>query len=336
MKKKLCSILILCIVLLSTGCGSNDYIKKDKKNIVTYEKTGQNLQKNILCQPEDKELLKLYKKYDKQMEVSVEDLPKCDEFKINSGKYDGLWEALFVKPLAFLILKLGALVKNYGVSVMLVGILIRLVLMPFSKKTLKQSENMKKAQPEMQRLEKKYANKTDNESMMAKSQEMMMIYKKYEISPFGSCLLAFIQLPLFFGFLQAINRVPAIFEDSFLGLNLGMTPGKGIALHQYTYIILIVLIIFTTYYSFKDSMSQNSGNSEAEKSMQMTMKFMIVMISFASFSLPTAIALYWIVTNGFIVFQNKLLKKWIAYEDGKDKLIKPIKKNKKDSKKRGK
>lgn len=336
MKKKLCSILILCIVLLSTGCGSNDYIKKDKKNIVTYEKTGQNLQKNILCQPEDKELLKLYKKYDKQMEVSVEDLPKCDEFKINSGKYDGLWEALFVKPLAFLILKLGALVKNYGVSVMLVGILIRLVLMPFSKKTLKQSENMKKAQPEMQRLEKKYANKTDNESMMAKSQEMMMIYKKYEISPFGSCLLAFIQLPLFFGFLQAINRVPAIFEDSFLGLNLGMTPGKGIALHQYTYIILIVLIIFTTYYSFKDSMSQNSGNSEAEKSMQMTMKFMIVMISFASFSLPTAIALYWIVTNGFIVFQNKLLKKWIAYEDGKDKLIKPVKKNKKDSKKRGK
>ena len=336
MKKKLCSILILCIVLLSTGCGSNDYIKKDKKNIVTYEKTGQNLQKNILCQPEDKELLKLYKKYDKQMEVSVEDLPKCDEFKINSGKYDGLWEALFVKPLAFLILKLGALVKNYGVSVMLVGILIRLVLMPFSKKTLKQSENMKKAQPEMQRLEKKYANKTDNESMMAKSQEMMMIYKKYEISPFGSCLLAFIQLPLFFGFLQAINRVPAIFEDSFLGLNLGMTPGKGIALHQYTYIILIVLIIFTTYYSFKDSMSQNSGNSEAEKSMQMTMKFMIIMISFASFSLPTAIALYWIVTNGFIVFQNKLLKKWIAYEDGKDKLIKPVKKNKKDSKKRGK
>lgn len=336
MKKKLCSILILCIVLLSTGCGSNDYIKKDKKNIVTYEKTGQNLQKNILCQPEDKELLKLYKKYDKQMEVSVEDLPKCDEFKINSGKYDGLWEALFVKPLAFLILKLGALVKNYGVSVMLVGILIRLVLMPFSKKTLKQSENMKKAQPEMQRLEKKYANKTDNESMMAKSQEMMMIYKKYEISPFGSCLLAFIQLPLFFGFLQAINRVPAIFEDSFLGLNLGMTPGKGIALHQYTYIILIVLIIFTTYYSFKDSMSQNSGNSEAEKSMQMTMKFMIIMISFASFSLPTAIALYWIVTNGFIIFQNKLLKKWIAYEDGKDKLIKPVKKNKKDSKKRGK
>ena len=334
MKKKICSILILCVVLLSTGCGSNNYIKKDKKTIVTNETTGQNLQKNILCKPEEKDLYNLYKKYDDQLEVSLEDLRKCDDFKINSGKYQGLWNALFVKPLAFLILKLGKLVKNYGISVMLIGLLIRLILMPFSKKTLKQSENMKKANPELQRIEKKYANKTDNESMMAKSQEMMMVYKKYNISPVGSCLLAFIQLPLFFAFLQAINRVPAIFEDSFLGLKLGMTPLKGFSNQQYGYIILIALIILTTYYSFKDTMKQSGGNSEAEKQMKMTMTVMIVMISFASFSLPTAIALYWIVTNGFIIFQNKILKKVIEKEDSKDKLIKP--KKVKDSKKRGK
>ena len=334
MKKKICSILILCVVLLSTGCGSNNYIKKDKKTIVTNETTGQNLQKNILCKPEEKDLYNLYKKYDDQLEVSLEDLPKCDDFKINSGKYQGLWNALFVKPLAFLILKLGKLVKNYGISVMLIGLLIRLILMPFSTKTLKQSENMKKANPELQRIEKKYANKTDNESMMAKSQEMMMVYKKYNISPVGSCLLAFIQLPLFFAFLQAINRVPAIFEDSFLELKLGMTPLKGFSNQQYGYIILIALIILTTYYSFKDTMKQSGGNSEAEKQMKMTMTVMIVMISFASFSLPTAIALYWIVTNGFIIFQNKILKKVIEKEDSKDKSIKP--KKVKDSKKRGK
>lgn len=332
MKKKIFSIIIVCILLLSTGCGSSNYVKKDKKTIVTYESTGQNLQKNILCKPEEKELYELYKKYDDQLEVSLKDLPKCDDFKINSGKYQGLWNALFVKPLAFLILKLGKLVKNYGVSVMLIGLLIRLILLPFSKKTLRQSENMKKANPELQRLEKKYANKTDNESMMAKSQEMMMIYKKYNISPFGSCLLAFIQLPLFFGFLQAINRVPAIFEDSFLGLKLGMTPLKGFSNHQYGYIILIALIILTTYYSFKDTMKQTGGNNEAEKQMKMTMTIMIVMISFASFSLPTAIALYWIVTNGFIILQNKILKKFIEIEDSKDKIIKPNKSNKKRGK----
>ena len=337
MKKKFCSIILLVIILLSTGCGSSNYIqekKNNRKTIVVYEETGQNLQKNILCQPENDSLYDLYQKYDKQLDVPLKDLPKCNEFKINSGKYQGLWDAFFVKPLAFLILKLGKLIHNYGVSVMLIGLLIRIVLLPFSKKTLKQSENMKKAGPELQRLEKKYKDKTDNESMMAKSQEMMMIYKKYNISPFGSCLLAFIQLPLFFAFLQAINRVPAIFEDTFIHLKLGMTPWKGISNHQYAYILLIVLIILTTYFSFRDTMNQNTGNNEAEKQMQMTMKFMIIIISIASFSLPTAIALYWIVTNGFIIIQNKILKKWIQLEESKPQLIKPTK-NKLGNKKRG-
>ena len=70
---------------------------------------------------------------------------------------------------------------------------------------MKQSENMKKAQPELARIEKKYANKTDNEAMIAKSQEMMMVYKKYSISPFGSCLLAFIQLPLLLDNLNSLH-----------------------------------------------------------------------------------------------------------------------------------
>ena len=74
----------------------------------------------------------------------------------------------------------------------------------------------------------------------------MMVYKKYEINPVSGCLLAFLQLPLFFAFLEAINRVPAIFEGSFLTMNLGMTPATGIAQHKYIYIILIILIIATT------------------------------------------------------------------------------------------
>ena len=85
MKKRLYALILVCVILLSTGCGSSDYIKKDKKTIVTYEKTGQNLQKNILCQPKDKELLKLYQKYEKQMDVKLKDLPTCDNFKVTSG-----------------------------------------------------------------------------------------------------------------------------------------------------------------------------------------------------------------------------------------------------------
>lgn len=307
MKKKII-ILSILILILTCGCGNSDYLKEDKK-IIVYEETGQNLQNNILCKPKEEKLLELYKQHDDQLKTSLENLPECENFKPSDIEYSGLWESLFVKPLAYLILKLGILIKNYGIAVMLVGIGIRLILLPFSKKSMDQSENMKKAAPEIQRIEKKYANKTDTDSMMMKSQETMLVYKKYKINPVSGCLIAFIQLPLFFAFLQAINRVPAIFEDKLFGMTLGMTPWIGISKGQYIYIALIILIILTTYLSFKNSMNNNSANSEVEKQMQYSLKFMIIIISIASFSLPTAIALYWVVTNGFIVLQNYIFKK---------------------------
>jgi len=305
MKKRI-KILIIALLLITT-VGCTKILKEDKK-VITYEKTGQSLTANILCQPEESDLFAEYQKHNDKLTIKLEDLPKCKSFKPSDIKYKGLWESLFVKPLAYIILKFGYLVKNMGISVMVIGLLIRLIMMPIQIKTIKQSENMKKAQPEIAKIEKKYANKTDNESLMAKSQETMLIYKKYELNPISGCLLTFLQLPLFFAFLEAINRVPAIFEGNFLTMNLGMTPTSGIAHHNYIYIILVLLIIVTTYLSFKISMQSNQSDEMAQQ-MRMMFMFMIIMISIASLSLPTAIALYWIVTNGFAVVQNLIIKK---------------------------
>ena len=334
MKKIKIGILVLMVFSL-TACGNSNYITDDGTP-VEYEKTGQILQKDILCKPEDEELDALYQEYGDQTKINYDDLPLCSEFSLSSNEFDGIWEGIFVKPLAWLILKLGYLVNSFGLSVILIGLAIRLILMPISRKTMKQSSNMKKAQPEIAKIEKKYAGKTDNESMLAKSQEMMLVYKKYNISPFGSCLLAFIQLPLFFAFLQAINRTPAIFEDTFLGLTLGQTPMKGLfEYHQWAYIIIIALIILTTYLSFRNSMSTTqTGNQDMEHQMQFMFKFMIIMISVASLYLSTAIALYWIATNGFVVLQNFIFKKVDEREEKKDRIIihNKDKKKKKDNK----
>lgn len=308
MKKKIKIVVIALLFLLCTGCSET---LKDGKQAVINKETGQTLTSNILCRPEEKNLLETYEKYDDKLLVKLEDLPTCKTFTPNKLEYQSLWESIFVKPLAWLILKLGYLVKNMGISVMVIGLLIRLVMMPLQIKTVKQSENMKKLQPEIARIEKKYQNKTDNDSLMMKSQETMMLYKKYNINPVSSCLGAFIQLPLFFAFLEAINRVPAIFEGEFLGMNLGMTPTAGIAGQNYIYIVLIVLIILSTFLSFKNSMSSQNQTPEMEQQMKFMFIFMIIMISFASLSLPTAIALYWIVTNGFAVIQNIIIKKII-------------------------
>lgn len=303
--KKIILIFIACFCL--TGC--TKYISDDNNKRIINEETGQSLPSNILCKPTTSELDEIYNQYKSKLEVDLDKLPECENLKYyDSNNYNGLWVQLIVMPLAWLIIKIGNFLGNYGLSVMAVGLLIRIILIPFTRKTIKQSENMKKAQPEMERLEKKYTNKNDQESMMMKSQEMMMIYKKYNISPFGSCLISFIQLPLFFGFLEAINRIPAIFEGDLGAYQLGTTPLIGIKSGNYFYIVLILLIILTTYLSFKFSMS-SIGNEAQQKQMKMMTGFMLVFISIASFSLPTAIALYWVVTNGFSVVQNLIMKR---------------------------
>lgn len=307
MKKKIFIIVAIVLVTL-TGCNKT-LVDGDKKRVID-EKTGQSLSANILCLPEDEEILANYQKYEKYMDVKLGDLPKCSAMKVYDKKsYNGLWVQLFVRPLALVIINLGKLLGNYGISVMVIGIIIRLIMMPFSAKTIKQQESLKKAQPELERIEKKYKDRTDQEAMMQKSQDTLAVYKKYNINPMSSCLISFIQLPLFFAFLEAINRVPAIFENNFWKFQLGTTPLVGIKEGNYYYIILIVLIVLFTALSFKMTMSQTSVTTESGIQSKYMMIFMTVFIGIASIQLPSAIALYWVVTNAFNVFQTILFKK---------------------------
>lgn len=313
MKNKILVSILVVVILLTSGCGSNNYIMNEEKQIVKSENTGQNLQKDILCKPQkNTELYELYQKYNSELKISLEKLPECSEFSITSNKSSGIWEFLFVKPLAYLILKLGYLVKNMGVSLILVGLLIRLILLPFSYKTHKQSKEMQKVNKDIQKLELKYRGRDDRESMMMKSQEMMEIYKKYNVKPMSGCLVTFIQLPLFFAFLQAINRVPAIFEGKLLGFNLGMTPYVGLREGNYLYILLIVLIAVSTYFSFKYSMKSTgtiNQNEEMKNQMNTMTNIMVVLIVVTSFSLSTALAFYWIITYAFIAVQTYIFKR---------------------------
>ena len=294
-KKKI--LIILTCVLLLTGCTKT--LKDEDKNVVTNEKTGQSITENIICKPTDKEVIKIYKEND----IKISKLPDCDDFTPLSD-YEGLWTSFFVKPLAWVILKIGSLLNSYGSSIIITCLLIRLILMPITKKTAMQSELIKKAQPELDRLEKKYKGKEDNQEAQAKkAQEMMMIYQKYQINPLSGCLLAFIQLPLLFAFLEAINRTPALFENNFLVFQMGTTPWVGIFQnHNYWYILLLVLIIGTTFLSFRKTLKDQSGPTADQ--MKYTICFMLAMVSVASLTLPAALGIYWISSSLFTILQN--------------------------------
>lgn len=309
--KKIGKILLICLIVFSmTGC--TKYLKDEDGKSVQNQETGQNLPSNILCKPTDKETLKMYEEYnknaDKDKKVDIDSLESCDSMGIVTGEYEGLWTTVFVKPLAVLIIKIGSLIKSYGLAIILTTLLIRGIVWPFTKKTAMQSENLKLAKPELDKLEKKYANKQDQESMMMKSQEMMMIYKKYNINPLSGCLFSFIQIPLFFAFYEAISRIPVIFEETFLGFQLGTSPLIAVTKGHYHYLIFIVLIAAATYYSFK----LNSGASmskEQEKQMKSMSKVMVVVMTFTSFSISSGIAIYWVTSNVFTIIQNLLVKR---------------------------
>ncbi len=309
-KKKILLIMMLCAITLSaTGCTT--FLKDEKGKAVQNPVTGQNLPKNILCRPESKKTIEVYE----NNKIELNKLPKCSEFVPASGGYEGIWTTIFVKPLAWIIIQIGKVVKNYGLAVILITLLIRLIMFPLTQKSAVQSENLKLAKPELDKLEKKYKNRQDQEAMMQKSQEMLVIYKKYKINPMAGCLYAFIQLPLFLAFYEALNRLPLIFEGSFLGLHLGMTPLTGITSGKIYYILIVILVGLVTYFSFKLN-SGASMSSDQAKQMKMMTNIMTGVITLSSLTISSAIGLYWITNSGFTIVQNLIVKR--RKNNGKD------------------
>lgn len=306
MKKNKKLLIILACVLLLTGCTKN--LKDKDGKVITNENTGQSITENIICKPTDKEVLSIYE----ENEVNISKLPDCEDFT-PLANYEGLWTSIFVKPLAWVILQIGNLLNSYGSSIIITCLLIRLILMPITQKTAMQSELIKKAQPELDKLEKKYKGKESQEDQAKKAQEMMLIYQKYQINPISGCLLSFIQIPLLFAFLEAINRTPALFENDFLVFQMGTTPWVGIFQNNnYWYILLLVLIIGTTFFSFRKTLKDQSGPTASQ--MKYTIYFMLAMVSVASLTLPAALGIYWISSSLFTILQNIYVerkKKWL-------------------------
>ena len=212
------------------------------------------------------------------------------------------------KPMILHPINVGRILKNYGLAVITATLLIRLILFPVTRKAAKQSELMKLAQDDLSKIEKKYKNKDDQESMAMKSQEMMAIYKKHGINPMSGCLFGIIQIPLFLAFYEALYRLPVLFEDKFLVFNMATTPISGMSSGNYIYLILPILVGVATYFSFKLNSGASMGADQA-KQMKTMMMIMMVLIVFTSFSMSTAIILYWITNSSFTIVQNLLVKR---------------------------
>lgn len=214
---------------------------------------------------------------------------------------EGIWNVYFVYPLSWLLTKVAEFFgEDYGLSIVLVTILIRMVLLPLNIKQLKSSKAMQDIQPELQKVREKYSSK-DQQTQQKLQKETMELFQKNGVNPLAGCLPVLVQMPILIAFYHAIMRTGEIKEHSFLWFQLG-DPDP--------YYILPIIAAGATFLQQKLMMA---GTTATQNSMmpQMTMMLymMPIMIGVVAIFFPSALALYWVVGNVFMVLQTLFIRK---------------------------
>lgn len=222
-------------------------------------------------------------------------LSGCTEFnKDITPESKGFWNQYIVFPLSWLIQEVATICGNsYGLSIIIVTIIIRLAILPLMIKQTKSSKAMQALQPELQKLKEKYKSK-DAKTQQQMQQEQMQLFQKYNVNPLAGCLPLVIQMPILIGFYHAINRTPQIRESMFLWFDLGS--------HDY---VLAFIAGITTFIQQKIMMAGTPNQNPQMSIMLWVMPIMIIVIGI---SLPAALPLYWIVGNIFMIIQTYFIK----------------------------
>lgn len=213
-----------------------------------------------------------------------------------TAESEGFWNSYIVYPLSQLITYVANLTNdNFGLAIIIVTILIRLLILPLMIKQLRSTKAMQAIQPEMQKLREKYSSK-DQKTQQKLQQETMALMQKHGVNPLAGCFPIIIQMPILIGFYHAIMRTREIAEHSFLWFDLG---------ERDPYFILPILAGVFTFIQQKLMMA---GNAQQNPQMAMMLWLMPIMIVIFAINFPAALSLYWVVGNLFMIAQTFLIK----------------------------
>jgi YidC/Oxa1 family membrane protein insertase len=225
---------------------------------------------------------------------------------LNFGFFD-----IIAKPCVWLMNLLYSVIPNYGIAIMVLTLLIKLVLWPLGSKSYKSMSEMKKIQPLMKEIREKY--KDDKKKM---NEEVMGLYRTYKVNPLGGCLPMVVQLPVFFALYrmlyQAIELRHAPF---FLWVDDLSAPDRlfnfaidHIPFMDPPYGIPVLTIIMGASMILQQKMSPPMGDpTQAKMMMFMPVIFTVIFINFSS-----GLVLYWLVNNLLSISQQYYIQKKFA------------------------
>lgn len=217
---------------------------------------------------------------------------------------------------------------HYIVGLFMITLIIRVVGWPIYSKSTAMSANMQLAQPDIQKVQEKYQGKKDEASQKAQQQEMMQIYRKYNINPLG-CFLPLLQMPIFIAMYQVVRRLPLTTEKygdlnyRFLFMDFqAEAPVVDVpfVFSQHWINALLAIAVGASMYFYqryamkKPEYLQNkkykktAQQEQSEKTMRFMTYFMVIMLTSISFT-NLGIAFYWIVGNMFQFLQTYVNRK---------------------------
>lgn len=226
------------------------------------------------------------------------------------------------KPLGMLLKVIFNFVGDYGYSLIIFTILTKILLLPINIKQTESTKRMNEMNPKMKEIQEKYKN--DKEKM---NQKLLELYKENNYNPASGCLPALIQMPILFAMFYVIREpVKYVFLDAdiYAGIaknfwwitDLGKPEMSATVLRVagFGLPILAILSAATTYYQMKMiNPSKNKGEKskadQANQTQNMMTNIMPIMFGWITLSVPSGLALYWVVGNLFTIIQQYFMIK---------------------------
>ena len=211
------------------------------------------------------------------------------------------WFDIIARPTLVLLNFFYGYVKNYGIAIILVTVIFKIVFWPITQKGLKSMKNMQKLQPKMVKLKEKY--KDDKAKM---NQEVMNLYKTYKVNPLGGCLPMLLQLPVFFALykvlLQCIELRHAPFMLWITDLSAPDRLWMELGIPYLGGIPVLTLLMGASMF-----LQQKLTPTTADPTQAKIMMFLPVVFTFMFLNFASGLVLYWFVNNLLAILQQQLI-----------------------------
>jgi YidC/Oxa1 family membrane protein insertase len=213
------------------------------------------------------------------------------------------WFDIIAKPLIWALNMMNKVTNNYGIDIIILTILIKIIFYPLTVKSSTSMKKMQKLQPKIMKLKEKYAN--DKGKL---NQEMMGLYKTEGVNPMGGCLPMVIQIPVFFALYKALSGAIELRHAYFFWWINDLSSPEDLftfTVAGYALPIRILPLIMGITQVIQQKMTPTTADPMQEK----IMLLMPIVFTFLFWSFPSGLVLYWLINNVISIAQQYYINK---------------------------